>query len=131
MRLKVLMPTEVVVDEQVNKVVAEAANGSFGLLPRHIDFVAPLVPGLLSFESSQGGEEFLAVDEGVLVKCGSEVLVSTRNAVRGADLGHLRATVEARFRQLEDRERATRSALARLESSVVRRFMELADHGAE
>lgn len=131
MRLKVLMPTQVVVDEQVNKVVAEAENGSFGLLPRHVDFVAPLAPGLLSFESSDGREEFLAVDEGVLVKCGSEVLVSTRNAVRGADLGHLRETVETRFRQLEDRERATRSALARLESSVVRRLMELADHGAE
>ena len=131
MRLKVLTPTAIVVDAEVSKVVAEAANGSFGLLPRHIDFVAPLVPGLLSFESSEGDEEFVAVDEGVLVKSGSEVLVSTRNATRGADLGHLREAIEGQFRHLEERERLTRSALARLESSMVRRFMQLGEQWYE
>jgi F-type H+-transporting ATPase subunit epsilon len=125
MNLKVLLPTQVLVDERVGKVVAEAENGSFGLLPRHVDFVAPLVPGLLSFVTEEGREEFLAVDEGLLVKRGEEVLVSTRRAVRGADLGRLREVIDREFRTLEDRERLTRTALARLESDIVRRFMEL------
>jgi F-type H+-transporting ATPase subunit epsilon len=38
-RLKVLLPSRVLLDEEVQKVVAEAANGSFGMLPRHVDFV--------------------------------------------------------------------------------------------
>ena len=125
MRLKVLLPTRVLLDEEVKKVVAEATNGSFGMLPRHIDFVAPLVPGLLSFVDAGGEEQFLAVDEGMLVKHGTEVLVSTRQAVRGADLGTLRETIDQEFRQLEDREKLTRTALARIESQIVRRFMEL------
>ncbi len=49
MKLKILLPTEIMLDEEVTKVTAEAGNGSFCLLPRHIDFVAALVPGLLSF----------------------------------------------------------------------------------
>ena len=91
MKLKIILPTEIMVDVEVTKVTAEASNGLFCLLPRHIDFVAALVPGLLSFvKAGNEVEEFLAVDEGILVKCGPEVLVSTRKAVRGPELGQLR-----------------------------------------
>ena len=129
MRLKVLLPTEVLLDKEVAKVIAEAENGSFCLLPRHIDFVAALVPGLLSFTLDEGHEEFLAIDEGILIKCGAEVLVSTRTAVRGPDLGALRHTVEERFRHIDEREKQARAAVARLEVDLVRRFMELGEHG--
>ena len=125
MKLKVLLPNEVLVDEEVAKVTAEAANGSFCLLPRHVDFVAALAPGLLVFEPASGGEEFLAVDEGTLVKCGKEVLVSVRRAARGTDLDGLRDTVDERFRVLDDREQAALTASAKLEANLVRRFMEL------
>ncbi len=125
MQLKVLLPTQVLVDEAVTKVVAEAEDGSFCLLPRHVDFAAALVPGLLSFEPERGGEEFLAIDEGMLVKAGDEVLVSTRRAARGADLGALQRTVEKQFSVLDDREKAARTASAKLEAELVRRFMEL------
>jgi len=131
LRLKVLLPTRVLLDEEVQKVGAEATNGSFGMLPRHVDFVAPLAPGLLSFVDAEGEERFVAVDEGLLVKHGAEVLVSTRQAVRGADLGTLRDTIDQEFRQLEDREKLTRTALARLESQIVRRFMELGGAGRD
>lgn len=129
MKLKILLPTEIMVDEEVTKVTAEAGNGSFCLLPRHIDFVAALVPGLLSFvKAGDGQEEFLAVDEGVLVKCGPEVLVSTRQAVRGPELGRLRETVDQTFKVLTDQEKRTRSALANLEANFIRRFLKLEEH---
>jgi F-type H+-transporting ATPase subunit epsilon len=125
MRLKVLLPTEVLVHEDVDRVTAEAHNGSFCLLPRHIDFAAALVPGLLSFQAKGGKEVFLAVDEGVLVKEGRNVTVSTRNAVRSPDLGRLRETVEERFKTLDDREKTARSAMAKIEAGFVRRFLEI------
>ena len=128
MRLKVMLPTEQLVEEEVTKVIAEAMNGSFCLLPKHLDFVAPLVPGLLQFSRADGGEEFGAIGEGTLVKQGAEVLVATTIGVRGADLGELRETVERRFRVQYDRENTARSALAKLEVNIVRRFMELGDN---
>lgn len=129
MRLTVLLPTEILVDEEVAKVVAEAQNGSFCLLPRHIDFVAALVPGLLYFvKTADGAEEFLAADEGLLVKCGPQVLVSTRQAVRGGELGLLRETVEKTFKVLTDQEKRARTALANLEANFIRRFLKLEEY---
>lgn len=130
MKLKVLLPTEVFVDEEVKKVTAEAGNGSFCLLPRHIDFVAALVPGLLSFETEMEGEEvFLAVAEGVLVKSGHEVLVSVRSAVKGGELGELRRIVEEKFKVLDDKEKTARTAMGRIEAGFVRRFLEVQKRG--
>jgi F-type H+-transporting ATPase subunit epsilon len=128
MNLKVFLPTEVLIDQEVTKVTAEAQDGSFGLLPRHIDFVAALVPGILSFESG-GAEEFLAVDEGILVKCASDVMVSTRRAVHSKNLGEVRQVVENEFRNLSERERKTRSILAKLEADFAKRFLKIKEQG--
>ncbi|MDJ0727916.1 MAG: F0F1 ATP synthase subunit epsilon [Prochloraceae cyanobacterium] len=126
MILKVLLPTEVLMEEKVTKVNAEAENGHFCLLPNHIDFVAALVPGILSFEIQDTKKEiFLAIDEGILVKCDREVLVSTRNAIRGEDLENLKQTVREQFEVLDEKEKLTRSALAQFEANMVRRFQDL------
>ncbi len=125
MLLKVLLPKKVLVEEEVRKVVAEGQDGSFCLLPRHVDFVSALVPGLLVYETAIGEAFYLAVDEGILVKCGAEVLVSTRNAAQGADLGQLQKLIREQFAELDEREKQTRSALAKIEADFVRRFMEL------
>ncbi|MEZ4867504.1 MAG: F0F1 ATP synthase subunit epsilon [Caldilineaceae bacterium] len=125
MRLKVLLPQEVLLEQPVCKVVAEAENGAFCLLPRHIDFVAALVPGLLAYTTPAGQERFLAIDQGILVKKGSDVLLSTTDAVVGPDLGVLQQTVTELFQNLDERERHARSALASLEAEFIRRFIEL------
>lgn len=125
MHLKLLLPTEILIDQTVTKVTAEAENGAFCLLPNHIDFVAALVPGILSFESETGEEFFLAVDEGILVKQGAVVRVSVRNAVRGENLESLQQQVQQQFRQLDEQEKLARSVLVRLETSFVREFIEL------
>jgi F-type H+-transporting ATPase subunit epsilon len=130
MRLKVLLPTMTLVDEPVSKVIAEAENGSFCLLPRHVDFVTALAPGILSYWTPTG-EQFLAVDEGTLVKVGPQVLVSTRNAVAHHDLEALKTTIAEEFHSLDEHERQTRTALARLEAAALQRFLELEErlHG--
>jgi F-type H+-transporting ATPase subunit epsilon len=125
MKLKVLLPTEVLIEEEVAQVTAEGENGFFCLKTRHVDFVSALVPGLLSYVNAAGEEVFMAVGEGVLVKCGTDVLVSTAQAVAGPDLGSLKDTVEKRFRQLDDKERSSRTAVAKLEANFVRKFLEL------
>ncbi|MGA7826528.1 MAG: F0F1 ATP synthase subunit epsilon [Geobacteraceae bacterium] len=131
MKLKVILPSGVLMDQEVTKVTAEAENGFFCLLPRHIDFLAALVPGLLSFETESGEEEYLAIDEGVLVKCASEVMISTRHGVRGATLGHLREAVEKQFRILDEREQQSRTILAKLEADLVGRFIRLGEKSCD
>jgi F-type H+-transporting ATPase subunit epsilon len=125
MRLRVLLPDQILVDEQVLQVTAEAENGSFALLPRHIDFVAALTPGILFYIKEDEHEEFLAVDEGILVKCGQDVRVSVISAVRGKELGELRDMVHERFRNVSEHERTARDAINKLEVDIMRRLMEL------
>jgi F-type H+-transporting ATPase subunit epsilon len=125
MRLKLLLPSHILIDEPVQKIIAEGQDGSFCLEPRHVDFVSALKPGLLQFIAKDGQEVFVAMDEGILVKCADEVMISAYNAVRGDDLATLKDTVEHRFRQLDESERIARSALARLEAGVVRRFIQM------
>lgn len=126
MHLKLLLPFRVFVDETgVSRIVAETEEGSFGLLPHRLDCVAALVPGILIYETQSLGEVYVAVDAGVLVKCGSDVLVSVRNAVAGTELEALREAVEREFLTRTDREQNVRDAMAKLETGLLRRMASL------
>lgn len=125
-RLRILLPSKVLADCAAVKVVAEAPNGFFGILPRHIDFVAPLVPGVLAYIDAEGREHFVGTGDGILVKRGEEVTVSTMEAIESEDLESLREKLYRRRRDMGEHERSARSALARLEAGVVKRFMEFA-----
>ena len=125
MTLKVLLPFQVFAEKtNVSRIVGETREGSFGILPRRLDCVAALAPGILIYENEIEGEVYLAVDEGVLIKTGLDVLVSVRNAIAGTDLGKLRDSVEREFLNLDKREQSVRSALAKMESGFIRRLAE-------
>lgn len=121
------LPTSVFHEGPAAKLTAWAENGSFGMLPNHIDFVTSLVPSILVLVEPGGGERFFGIDEGVLVKQGRQVDICVRRAVQGNDLNALKATVRKAFVELDDQERTARTALARLEANMVRRFAELRD----
>jgi len=125
MKLKILLPFRVFSEiDAVKRIVAETPQGSFGLLPQRLDCVAELEPGILTYETEADGEVYVAVDEGILVKTGTDVQVSVRNAIGGMDLGQLREAVEREFVNLDESEKQVRSVLAKLESGFVRRFAE-------
>ena len=123
MNLKILLPFEVFVEKTgVSRIVAETRTGSFGLLPHRLDCVAALGPGILTYETEAEGEVFVAVDDGVLVKTGPDVLVSVRRALAGAKLGQLRALVEQEFMTIDEREKSVRLVMAKLEAGFLHRL---------
>ena len=124
MHLKVLVPFQIFTEKTgVSRIVAETREGSFGLLPHRLDCVAALTPGILIYQTESDGEVFVAVDEGVLVKIGPDVLVSVRRAIGGTDLTQLRDAVEREFLILDEHEQSVRSATAKLESGLLRRLV--------
>ena len=126
MHLKVLLPFQVFAEKtDVTRIVAETREGSFGLLPHRLDCVAALVPGILIYQTESGGEVLVAVDEGVLVKTGMDVLVSVRRAIGGTDLGQLHTAVAKEFLTLDENEQSVRTAVAKLETGFLRRFATL------
>jgi F-type H+-transporting ATPase subunit epsilon len=125
LRLRVQTPLETVVDVEARRIVAEAADGWFCLLPHHVDVVTTLVAGVLVLEDGDGRERAVAVDEAVLVKCGAEVLVATSQAVAGAELGALQTTIERLIRARDEREALARTAMRKLEATFLRGLLDL------
>lgn len=125
MDLKILLPFKVFADKKgISRIVAETREGSLGLLPHRLDCVAALEPGILIYETEAEGETYVAVDEGVLVKTGPNVLVSVRNAIAGTDLSQLKETVENEFLAVDETEQKIRSVMAKLEIGLIRRLAE-------
>mgnify|MGYP001371601265 CR=1 FL=1 len=119
MQLTVMTGGRIVLDVDVDRVAAEAENGAFVLLPRHVDMVAALAPGLLS--ATAGDREHLfAVDRGTLVKCGRRVEVATYQAIEGTDVDSLQHELHQSILDLDEHEQRARSAVARIESDVIR-----------
>ncbi len=125
MRLTLNTPNEIMLDLAVTKVIAEGMHGLFCLLPQHVDFLAALVPGLLSWEDESGGESFAAVGVGILVKQADRVMVSTEQATHGGELRELKRIVRDEFSQLDERQRAAHEAIAMMEASFLRQTMNL------
>jgi F-type H+-transporting ATPase subunit epsilon len=125
MNLKILLPFQVFAEKTgVSRIVAETREGSFGLLPHRLDCVAALAPGILTYQNEGEGEVYVAVDEGVLVKAGLDVLVSVRDAIAGADLSRLHEAVDREFVHLNEREQSVRSVMAKMESDFISRLAE-------
>lgn len=123
MNLKILLPFQIFAAEtNVSRIVAETREGSFGLLPHRLDCTAALTPGILTYETEADGEIYVAVDEGVLVKSGRDVMISVRRAFGGTDLDQLRVAVDQEFLTLDKHEQSVRSVLAKMESDLIRRM---------
>jgi F-type H+-transporting ATPase subunit epsilon len=100
----------------------ETSEGSYGLLPQRLDCVAALVPGIFMYEIQNGSAKYIAVDSGVMVKAGSEVLVSVRNAIGGVDLGKLSELVKNEFMKQDEEESSMRAVTLKLESGFIYSF---------
>jgi F-type H+-transporting ATPase subunit epsilon len=129
MNLKILLPFHVFAEEtDVVRIVAETPDGSFGLWPHRRDCVAAIEPGILTYETAAEETVYVAVDRGVLVKYGAEVLLSVRRAIAGGELIQLQGLVKSEYLTLSDQERDVRAAVARMEGSFMRRLEEFS-HG--
>jgi F-type H+-transporting ATPase subunit epsilon len=126
MNLKILVPFKIFASlDNVSHIIAETLEGSFGLLPHRLDCVAALVPGILGYTAAENGTSYLAIDEGVLVKSGDDVLISVRRAIKGTSLNELHQAVIREYLTLDAQEREMRSVVAKMESSLIGRLAEL------
>ena len=125
MQVTLHLPTHTLFAGRATQLFAVAQNGSFGILPNHIDFVTALVPSVLTLQTPEGEERVFGIDEGLFVKKGHIVDIAVRRGVMGDDLDTLRKTVRETFVDMDEKERMARSALSRLEANMVRSFAEL------
>jgi F-type H+-transporting ATPase subunit epsilon len=74
------------------------------------------------YEEEGQSEFYVAVDGGVLVKTGLNVVVSVRNSIGGTNLGKLHEIVEREFLDLDNQEQGVRSVMVKLESTIIKQI---------
>lgn len=125
MHLKILLPYEIFADVKgVKRIVVDTTAGSHGILPRRLDCAAALQAGILLYETDEG-EKYVAINEGILIKTGQEVLVSVRNAIGDAPLGELKKMVREEMLALDELEVDARTVMAKLETGFLQSFQKL------
>ena len=125
LELTVLLPDQVLFSTSAIKVGGDAANGSFVVLPRHIDFVTALVPGIFFYFAPIERPLYVAIDRGILVKRNRRVWVSVLRAIPGDNPDHLDQVVEEEFHQLNEQQKQTQTTLTKLELSFMRGLVDL------
>ncbi len=124
MKIKLLLPYRTLLDQPVDKITAPGTAGSFQVLPRHIDVVWSLQPGILTL-TRDNQDEYFAIQQGTLVKEGEAVYVSTFQAVKGESLETLHQTLMEDLQKRGEREKKANEVLVKLETDTIRRFMEI------
>lgn len=123
MRLRIITPLSVVVDEEINTLRAEDASGSFGVLAGHAPFLTALTTSIVSWRTGET-ERFCALRGGVLtVGDASNIDIATRKAVTSHDLATLASEVLARFQSDEDSERTEHVDALRLQFNAIRQMV--------
>lgn len=131
MRLRIVTPLSIVVDQDAESLRAQDASGSFGIWPGHAPFLTALSVSILSWTSA-GVERFCALRGGVLtVTGGNTVAIATREAVAGDDLATLDTEVLARFQSDADEERVEHVETMRLQMNAVRQMISRLRQGAD
>lgn len=131
MRLRIVTPLTVLVDENAESLRAEDASGSFGIRPGHAPFLTALAVSILSWKTA-GLERYCVLRGGVLTMTGGNTIaIATREAVAGNDLATLDAQVLARFQTDSDEERVEHVETMRLQMDAIRRMISGLRRGAD
>lgn len=96
LRLKIVTPEKLLVDEEVSQVNAPTEGGEIGILPNHANLMAKLEPGELIIKKN-GKVENLAIGDGFLQISDNTLTIMTDLATYAADIDE-RAVEEAKKR---------------------------------
>lgn len=123
MNLRILLPFCIFTEKTgVSRIIAETIAGSLGIFPHRLDCVSALYPGILVYEIGTEGETYLAIDKGLLIKNGFDVLITVRNAVRATNLEQLYETVENDFMVLNESQKRAREVMSKIEKAFIQRI---------
>lgn len=119
MKLKIVTPERIVLEEDVDAVYAKAVDGELGVLPKHVPMVTPLESALLHYKHN-GETHWAAVMEGILSTDGQTVTVLTDAAELAGSVDYARAEKARERAEQRLREKSDELDVARAKASLSR-----------
>jgi F-type H+-transporting ATPase subunit epsilon len=123
-RLRIVTPTRLLIDEEVDEVTAPGIMGEFGVLPNHIAFLTLLVAGELSYKQGMT-RHYLAISDGYAEVLNNvmTVLATAAEFAGEIDAGrarHAKERAERAIAELDPSEKAFKMAEVALHRALVR-----------
>jgi F-type H+-transporting ATPase subunit epsilon len=103
---------------------AEDRSGSFGILPRHTEFLTILEPSI-AIAVIDGKEEYFAFNGGILSFKKETLTVTTKEFVQSSEVGELKGIIEQVFKQRKEKESIFHLNMANLEKAFFKKIIEL------
>ena len=123
-RLRLVTPSRLLLDEEVDEATGPGALGEFGVLPKHISFLTLLEAGEMSYK--QGAEQHRLAISGGYAEVLDDVMTVLANAAEYAGeidverAGDARDRAEKRIAELDHEDKEFAAAEAALRRALVR-----------
>jgi len=123
-QLRIVTPTRLLLDEEVDEVTAPGALGEFGVLPNHITFLTLLVPGEMSYKQGMT-RYYLSLSDGYAEVLNNVMTVLTSAAEFAAEIDtgraqHAKERAERRIAELNPEDKEFKIAEIALQRALVR-----------
>lgn len=112
---------------KISKITVECLDGYRTFLPRHVDFVSALKPSIISYCTTDGTTKYCACHNGIVVKKGENVTITSQHALLGNSLDELKDIILHEFKKEDEKRKELNSAMARLELGLLKGFKQLKD----
>jgi F-type H+-transporting ATPase subunit epsilon len=125
LQVDVVSAEEAIFSGRARMVVAPAAMGEVGILPRHTPLLAHLKPGTVRVITPEGEEEPYYISGGMLEVQPHQVTILADTALRARDIDEAAALEAKRRAEAALRERASAEDLAHVEQELIRAAAQL------
>ncbi len=124
-KLEIVTPEKIVIDEQVQTATAPGSEGEFGVLPGHTPFLSTLKLGSVHYTDRDGEERYVFVSGGFAEVLPDKITVLAESAEKRQDIDGERAKDALARAQKRLEEKRADTDMVRVEASIARATLRL------
>jgi len=122
--LHIITPADVKIINNVSFFRAEDKTGSFGILPRHIEFLTILEPSI-AIAFIEDREEYFAFNGAILSFKNNLLIVTTKEFAQSNKIGELKEIIEVLFKEQQEKESTFHLNMQNLRKAFFKKIIEL------
>ncbi len=121
---RIITPQAVETVKNISFFRAEDRSGSFGILPRHIEFLTILEPSI-AIAVIEDKEHYYAFNSGVLSFKNNALTITAKEFVQSDNISKLLEMIKHTFKEQEEKERLFRDSIENLQKAFIKKLIDM------
>lgn len=122
--VQIITPSDIKKVDKVSFFRAEDRSGSFGILPKHIEFLTILEPSI-AIAIIDEEEEYFAFNGGILSFKKNVLTITTKEFVQSSQVGELKGIIEKFFKEQKKKESIFNLNMKNLQKAFFKKMIEM------